>query len=491
MADATTDAFRVDTKGESHDDRLRQAKDALAIVGGKLTGEEDITYAGTKFVIPEHFDLGQGLDFLRRRYQDEETVTQFSRIFPYRPKDGARAAAKAIREACGMTLGRTIHSFFGSQPPSFITVQTGPNPDDTEQVPWGEMYLPGYEETTLTLHASMDRELGEVFAVVINGPRKYRYHFEGLFRRISDFLAAESIYKGKAIDGSDKFLDPYAVHWDDVVYTEAVETQLEANVWSAIRHADALERLGQSPRRAVLFEGPFGTGKTNAALLTAQVAMENGWTFLMNRPGRDDLRTTMQTARMYQPAVVFFEDIDTMAGSDSTDISTVLDMMDGFDGKGLRIMAVFTTNYADRIHKGVVRPGRLDAVIHVGAMDRPGVEKLTRRVVKNLADDVDFDAVFEAMDGYMPAFVHEALNRVVRYSVAVNDGELGVITTEDLVRAADGLRDQLALMEGAKDKPEVDPMAKAFKQVVTETMHGSTFVREGGERIAHLSLNGH
>jgi transitional endoplasmic reticulum ATPase len=37
-----------------------------------------------------------------------------------------------------------------------------------------------------------------------------------------------------------------------------------------------------------------------------------------------------------------------------------------------------TTNHKDEIHKGMLRPGRLDAIIEIGAMDRPGVEKLAR-----------------------------------------------------------------------------------------------------------------
>jgi len=444
----------------------------LAEIGGKLLGEEDITFSGTKFVLPAKLDLDQSIEFLEQRRNDEQTVNRFVKTFPYRPLDGARATMQAIKEAFGFTLGKTIYSFWGNTPPTFIDCRYGPGRDDTEQVPWGAMQIPGFENTSVYLGAEHHPELGNCFNIRVESPRKYRFHIEGLFRLIAKNLEERSIYRGKALDGAAEpnFIDTTSVATEDVVYTSEVTAQLEANVWSPIKHAEALTKLGQPGKRTVLFEGPYGTGKSLAALLTAQVAVANGWTFLLCRPGKDDLNVTMQTARMYQPAVVFFEDLDTVAQPGSSDdISQILDMFDGITTKGLQMLLVLTTNHAERIHKGMVRPGRLDAVIHVGEMDRAGVERLTRRVIGDaLAFDIDFDKVFVAMDGYMPAFVKEALDRAIRYSVSLNDGAVGRIDTDALVLAASGLRDQLRLMMGASDV-EVEPtLDRVFSRAITK-----------------------
>jgi SpoVK/Ycf46/Vps4 family AAA+-type ATPase len=291
---------------------------------------------------------------------------------------------------------------------------------------------------------------------------------------IGEELARNSIYRGKAIDGAlpPQFLDLSKVSPEDVVYTLPVMQQLEANVWSPIRHADVLEELGQPTKRAVLFEGPYGTGKTLAAYLTGQVAIEHGWTFVYCRPGEDDLTQVIKTARMYQPSVLFFEDIDSVAGGgDKESLTHLLDMFDGIQAKGTRMLAILTTNHKERIHKGMVRPGRLDAVIHVGEMDRPGIERLVRRVVGDaLEDDVNFDQVHEAFKGMMPAFVREGIDRAVRYSVARHDGVLGPIGTADLVGSAVGLEAQRALMEGAPEdatRPEID---RAIKGIVDDAV---------------------
>jgi hypothetical protein len=437
-------------------DRSRkEALEALAKLGGALVKEDDIVFRGTQFVIPETIkNVREASKTLLRRAEAEEEITSMSRTFPYRPWDVAAAVSKAIRTAFGFSAGVTLHSMFGSTPPQLIEVPVGVN--DTLQVPWGAVTLPGLGENTLHIGGTRDRELGQIGHLNWELAQKYKNHAQGFFALVRQYLDEESIYRGHAIDGADmpNFFNVNAVSREDVVYTDEVMRQLDANVWSPIRHADQLAALGQSGKRSVLFEGPYGTGKTLGAVLTAQEAIANGWTFLICRPGVDDLQTTLQTARMYQPSVVFFEDLDTVGGGDNDkdQVTRILDSFDGMQTKGLRMLLVLTTNHAEKIHKGMIRPGRLDAVIHIGAMERNGVERLTRRVIGSaLESGVDFDAVFEAMHGYMPAFVREALDRAVRYSVARNDGQLGRIDTEDLVLAAHGLRDQLNLMENASD----------------------------------------
>src|SRR5262245_54811598 len=162
-------------------------------------------------------------------------------------------------------------------------------------------------------------------------------------------------------------------------------------------------------KRAILLEGPYGTGKTLAAYLTAQIAESHGWTFIYCRPSRDDLGQVMGLARLYQPAVVFFEDIDVMAaGGDVDAVTRLLDMFDGIQAKGTEIVAVLTTNHKERIHKAMVRPGRMDAMVHIGALDRHGIERLIRVTVPEeiLAVD-DYDAVYRSMEGFLPAFAKE------------------------------------------------------------------------------------
>lgn len=450
----------------------------LAELGGRTTGEDDIVFNGTKFVVPETMkDLNQAIKFLAERVADEEQTYEFSRTYRYRPYDGAMATARALKKAFGMSIGKTVtvQGMFGPQTikPSLIDVEVGV--DEYEQAPWGYLGIPGLDKVEINLDMGIDPEYGRVFRLNGEGPRKYRFHIEGLMNLVQRELETESIYRGKAIDGqaTPRFLNISSVDPETVVYADETLTQFEASVWSPIENADQLADLGEPGKRAVLFEGPYGTGKTLAAYLTAQRAVASGWTFLMARPGRDNLEEVIQTARMYQPAVVFTEDIDTIAAPDSGNqdhMSKVLDLFDGLDTKGLRMLLVLTTNNVETLHPAMLRPGRLDAIIPVGALDQSGIERLAKVTLgTKLREDIDWELVYKANEDYTPAYVREGFGRVVRFQVARN-GSLNEVTTDDLVNAAESLRPQQELMAAAAErgKAKPDPLREGLGSLVAQ-----------------------
>lgn len=446
----------------------------IARLGGKLTAEEDIVFSGTKLILPESMTLKEARAFLAEKEQEDERAMSFNRTFKYRPWDGAHATMSALKKAFGAVSQQATQTFFGDIPPQLLTINIGPS--TTTQVPWGQMgvvHLPGLQ---LHLGSKMDAELGQVFAITAQGPRKYRHHVEGIFRLIEAELETNSIYRGQAFDGQNmpQFLDLSGVDPSKVIYSEQTLEQLDANVWSVLRWPDVLQELGMPLKRAVLLEGPYGTGKTLAAYLTAKVAIDSGWSFLLCRPGQDDLMEVMQTARLYQPAVVFFEDVDTISSAGET-IPRLLDIFDGIKAKGTRILAVLTTNHVEQIHKGMVRPGRLDAVIHIGALDASGFRRLVEAIVPpDLLDiAIDWEALAGAMEGFLPAFAKEAIDRAMRYNVARNQGKATELGTADFVAAAQGLRPQLELMEGAKDRVDRTELDAALTKLFADEMQST------------------
>lgn len=480
---------------------VTKAKDAnaealrlLAEIGGRTTSDDDIVFEGKRFVIPESYgSFGEAAKVLADKAKEEEQEFDFGRTFRFRPMDGAVATGNALRKAFGFTKGKPIRTMFGTRPPQLLDVEVGVGA--TVQAPWGALEIPGFKDTTLYFTEDRDPELGPVFRIIIRGPKKYRAEVEGLFTLVQRELEENSIYRGKAVDGQvvPRFIDTTQLDPNSVVYTAEVLQQLQANVWSPIQHAEVLAKLNQPGKRAVLFEGPYGTGKSLASLLTAQIAVENGWTFLQCRPGRDDLELVLQTARMYQPAVVFFEDLDTLAEpkhGEADQMSRLLDLFDGVDTKNLRMLLVLTTNHVEKLHPGMLRPGRLDAVVSIGALDRVGVEKLTRYILNGALDEnVDFDRVFEAMSGYMPAFVKEAIDRTVRYAVSRSGGEIGRINTDDLVGAANALRAQLALQADVSAEHGEHPVVASLAELVTSAsrkgLHGTQVFDLGEEYPSH------
>lgn len=495
-------------------DAARAQLALLAKLGGAHTTEDALDYRGDRIILPERMrgriDLAR--DFLRRVQEAEDTPTDFTRTFPYRPWDGARATMRAFRRAFGAALlGKgTAHGFFGSfkVPPQLVDVPVGYG--ETEQVPWGGVEIPILPGVEFHLGQAHDDEHGLVFRLsVIEAPRKHRFVIEGLFALVEEELRSDSLYRGKAFDGATmpNFLNLAAYDPERIVYSGEAFAQVEANVLAALRYPDVLDAIGAGSKRAVLLSGPFGTGKTSTAYLIAQEAVRSGWTFILARPGVDDLDDVFRTARLYEPCVVFFEDLDRIA--DPTELSgghvtRLLDHFDGVTAKGARLLAVLTTNYPERIHKGMVRPGRLDAIIELGAPDGPAITKLVKVTVPDdrLDAKIDWDRVATAMDGYLPAFIREASERAIRYALVQANGDLGkvVIGTDELVRAADGLRPQWRLMQDAPEDGERDNVGAAIRRHVLDAMavgiaydsahgFGNGDVKASGNRAALDELN--
>lgn len=449
----------------------KQLLQTLAELGGKATAEDDVIFRGTQFVIPQRTTLQQAVSFLGQRIDEEEREQVFVRDYPYRPWDGAYNCYQTLVEMFGAVGAKEREGMFGQKiPPHRIAIQVGPG--ETVEVPWGDFTVPIFENTLFSTGATQSEEYGQVFRLSIVGPRKYRHEFEGFFRALQARLdAGNSIYQGKAITGQQmpEFLDLSGVDPTKVTYSNEVLEQLNANVWAVMQYTEEHRALGLPLKRSILLAGPYGTGKTLAAYLTAKDATESGWTFIYARPGRDDFHNVMQTARLYQPCCVFFEDAEVMANPDTNDgVSRILDTFDGIQAKGTELMVILTTNHPDQIHRGMMRPGRLDAIIHIGPLDRDGCERLIRAQMDHgmLEDSINWDAVADACEGYMPAFVKEAADRAIRHALVRGFGKVAKIATSDLVHAANGLRAQFEAMNDAPEAKGRDTLGRVLESTV-------------------------
>ena len=458
--------------------------DALDKIGGAHFDQDLIQRGGTQISLPERMPVDEAIDTLIEFKNNQAKQITVVHQFDYRYLDGLVAVKRVLRALTGMDpTQKTYRSLFGDYTPPSRRVQVGW--EEWEDTPEGEFNITVLE-ATVSPGVWIDEEKGELFQVAVTAPKRNAARVDALFQMIEAQLQENSIYRGKAITAQAEpgFLDLSGVDESKVVYSQEVLTQLNANVWSLLEHSQAMRDNGLPLKRAVLFAGPYGTGKTLGAYLTAKKAVENGWTLIFVRPGKDSLSAAMATAKLYQPAVVFFEDVDTTSDPE-TDVTHLLDVFDGIQSKGTEIIAIFTTNHADKLHKGLMRPGRLDAVIQIGALDAIGIEKLIRSIVpaELLPFELDREAIAEAMSGFMPAFVKEAVDRTVRYSIARNGGNLGELSNEDFVAAANGLRPQLDLMEGASESFSRPPIDEALRSIVTEEIVAKAVLTKGGDPL--------
>jgi len=480
--------LRQDAKPKSEAELASErALAELDKLGQQQIGDESILWEGTKFVLPASLggSMELAITYLTALAKAEETEFVISRVFQFRPWDGAAAFERTMKRVFGTVgVGKVIHSRFGDQPPEYRTVQIGT--DETMQVPWGRVE---FSPMGATFDLGADRiEDGLVFALSATAPRKHRRRIEGFLQVVASELREHSIYRGKAIDaGEDPGFVDLSKDPATVIYTGQVMRQLEVNVWTVLKYAAELRAQKQSLKRAVLLEGPYGSGKTLAGVLTGQQAVASGWTFIQVRPG-DDPYMALRTAKLYAPAVVWIEDIDVLfAGKSREEVSKLLDALDSVQNKGAEVLCGFTTNFADVLEKGVLRPGRIDAVIHIGGLDAEAQQRLVRAIVPAamLAANVDWKAVTDAFGDFLPSFGVEAVNRAIRYALVRGGGRAAPISTTDLVDAAEDLGPQLKMLEKAEATRHAQPSLGGMLEKHFETVLNRAVV----EDIAKIKVN--
>lgn len=461
----------------------------------------------TFYTKPAPKTYGQMAEIATAAAKEQQEKIVVSRTFPYRPWDGAHATAKALYETWGYAgFGKTIPAdlFNPERPPERQTIEVGPG--ETIEVPWGWLQVPDLN-ALFKLGAARDRERGILFQLDVECPKLMEKAVTGFLSIVEETLANHSIYKGKAITGAEfpEFIDLSKVNPDHVIYRHNIQESLKHEVWFAIENHELMTMDNQPTRWVTMLDGPFGTGKTLALSLTAQRCQQNGITYIQVRPGKDDLTACMQTAVIYQPAVVAFEDVDTVADPSSTtrvEISHLLDAFDGVRSKGADVQLILTTNHSDRIHPGLLRAGRLHTYLLFGDLDADALLKLlTVKVGEKRLLDIDKDKIYQACTGFAPAFMDLVIQVAKRYALSRNTEKLGEIlgrtptaqecmdyqiSTDDLVDAAIRLRPQWQKQKDAEDKEPLPTLEVALAAHIQKAITGFRVLDNDGDAWGQL-----
>ncbi|MDI9476685.1 MAG: ATP-dependent zinc metalloprotease FtsH [Natronincolaceae bacterium] len=187
--------------------------------------------------------------------------------------------------------------------------------------------------------------------------------------------------------------------------------------------------LGARIPKGVLMVGPPGTGKT---YLTKAVAGEAGVPFfsisgsdfveMFVGVGASRVRDLFEQAKKSSPCIIFIDEIDAVGrrrgaglggGHDEREqtLNQLLVEMDGF-GVNEGVIIVAATNRPDILDPALLRPGRFDRQIVVGAPDIKGREAILKVHSKGkpLARDVDLRVLARRTPGFTPADIENLMN---------------------------------------------------------------------------------
>lgn len=436
----------------------------------------EIQYVGRHITIPGEpgkMPPRKAAECLLRLAKDEEQEFMVKEEIDAYPHDGAVAFVKAMTKLYGWASPQSVRTMFGPKPPEMLSVKVGVNDEDVIQCPMGQFVLPGVEAPINTTITENDKGVS-VFLVYGIIQKKDRHVVLELVTEARRIVKEESIYKGKAIrlgvddygnldmSNPPTFFDPS--NTDNVILDEDIMSQIETSILVPIRYKDRCKKLKIPLKRGVLLEGPYGTGKTLSARMTARACVENGWTFVLLDKVQG-LRVALEFANRYSPAVVFAEDIDRIASERDEAANDLINVIDGVVSKRAEIMTVLTTNFAEKLNPVILRPGRLDAVISLRAPSPPTVERLIRYFADKLVNqDEDLSAAGYELAGQIPASIRECVERAKLGMIGRGANQLSCV---DLVTAAKTMKNHLALLNRDNKQPSVaERLASSLQEVV-------------------------
>ncbi|OLZ40321.1 AAA family ATPase [Natrinema saccharevitans] len=208
------------------------------------------------------------------------------------------------------------------------------------------------------------------------------------------------------------------VTYEDIGGLDEELEQVREMIELPLSEPELFRRLGVEPPSGVLLYGPPGTGKTLIARAVANEVDANFETIsgpeIMSKykgESEERLREVFETAEANAPTIIFFDEIDSIAGArdDEGDaenriVGQLLTLMDGLDARG-EVIVIGATNRVDTIDPALRRGGRFDREIQIGVPDEEGRREILEVHTRGmpLSDDVDVDAIARRTHGFVGA----------------------------------------------------------------------------------------
>ncbi|MCJ7690597.1 MAG: ATP-dependent zinc metalloprotease FtsH, partial [Clostridiaceae bacterium] len=245
--------------------------------------------------------------------------------------------------------------------------------------------------------------------------------------------------------------DKKKVTFDDVAGEDEEKEEL-AEVVDFLKQPKRYLEAGARIPKGILLVGPPGTGKT---LLARAVSGEAGVPFysisgsefveMFVGVGASRVRDLFEQAKKSAPCIIFIDEIDAVGrqrgaglggGHDEREqtLNQLLVEMDGF-GVNEGIIMIAATNRPDILDPALLRPGRFDRHILVGAPDVKGREEIlmVHSKGKQLADEVSLQVLAKRTPGFTGADLENLMNEAALLTVRNNKNVIGMKELDEAV----------------------------------------------------------
>lgn len=246
-------------------------------------------------------------------------------------------------------------------------------------------------------------------------------------------------------------LDGKKVTFKDVAGADEEKGELEEIV-DFLKQPKRYIEMGARIPKGVLLVGPPGTGKT---LLAKAIAGEAGVPFfsisgsdfveMFVGVGASRVRDLFEQAKKNAPCIIFIDEIDAVGrqrgaglggGHDEREqtLNQLLVEMDGF-GVNEGIIMIAATNRPDILDPALLRPGRFDRRILVGAPDVKGREEVLKVHTRNkhLSEDVDLKVLAKMTPGFSGADLENLTNEAALLAVRGGKSRIDMADIEEAI----------------------------------------------------------
>jgi len=219
--------------------------------------------------------------------------------------------------------------------------------------------------------------------------------------------------------------------WETISESQPPKQIVQRRIILPLTRSDLSRKHGVVPPKAIIFFGPPGTGKTHFA---KAIAGALSWWFIEIAPsmlmvdGAErlgmNLRLVMEKARNLEDAVVFIDEFEEIAGSrdeatrvDKSITNEFLKQVPLLKNQGNNILLVCATNYIRQLDAALLRPGRFDCIIPVGALNEDERGTILQHYLAKLnTGEVDYGRIIKMTNRFTPADMEYLFQQVAQYA---------------------------------------------------------------------------
>lgn len=252
---------------------------------------------------------------------------------------------------------------------------------------------------------------------------------------------------------------------DDIANYDETKQELKEAILAPIEHREIAGAYKVNPAKGILLFGPPGTGKT-LIMRALSNEIHAGFYYVSTAslispyPGESAqaLAKIFATAKKHAPCILFFDEIDNIAGKRERQesssglelISTLLSEMDGFKTIS-DVVIVGATNTPQVLDPAILRPGRFDKILYMPLPDQPGRAKIFQHYLTGLpiAKDINYEKLASITSRFSAADIKNVCEEVSREigEKAISKREVLIIRMSDILKVIKGTKPSTSLAQ--------------------------------------------